>query len=90
MTYFNDLLLPITNKHLNIGHFNFVLYNFGFNFRKHTIKYCLINERVCFIDKTRLASSLNVFKNDVQCRSNHSIYLQQISTCIVLLIVLKF
>ena len=41
--------------------------------------YCLINERVCFIKH-----------DDVQCGSNHSNYLKQISTCIVLLIVLKF
>ena len=49
-----------------------------------SFKYCLINER--------LVSLLNVFKNDrdVQCRSNHSNYLKQISTCIVLLIFLKF
>ena len=34
-------------------------------------------------------SLLNVFKNDVQHGSNHSNYLKQISTCIVLLIVPK-
>ena len=53
----------------------------------------LFNKLECFIrfeNDNTLPSLLNVFKNDVQCGSNYSNDFKQISTCIFLLIVLKF